>query len=258
MGVTAVVRTIREHEASDFLALLCDVFDLDSTRAESIFRNEPFFDLDRKWALFEGERMVSCLTTVPLLFANFRAIGIAGVATREHDRGKGFATLLLCQVLKESHARGEGAALLFARNEALYRRAGFEVLDTVVSVPLQLEEDNKNWKRLSLQETQKRYHAWAQEDETRLLRDEQRWHFWTWTMKTIVTTGNGYVASEPFKIREMLPKYEGLPPGQLSEWLGLRSMTEKLGIPTTGAQVEMLLMGKAFPFVPQMFMTDQF
>ncbi|MER3466893.1 MAG: hypothetical protein C4340_07395, partial [Armatimonadota bacterium] len=71
-GITAVVRTIREHETPAFLALLCDVFDLNPARAENVFRSEPFFDLDRKWALFEGERMVSCLTTVPLLFANFR------------------------------------------------------------------------------------------------------------------------------------------------------------------------------------------
>lgn len=253
-----MVRTIREDEATQFLALLCDVFDLEPSRAEGVFRNEPFFDLDRKWALFEGERMVSCLTTVPLLFVNFRAIGIAGVATRERDRGKGFATLLLQQVLKESEERGEGAALLFARDEALYKRAGFETLDVVVNATLDAGDERNNWETLSLEETQARYAEWALQDEKRLLRDEQRWQFWSWAMKTVMTTGVGYVVCEPLRVREILPTFDALPPSQSREWLGLQGMTERLGIPTAGARQEMLLMGRAFPFVPQMFMTDQF
>ncbi|MEW5883980.1 MAG: GNAT family N-acetyltransferase [Armatimonadota bacterium] len=258
MDATAVVRTIREDETSDFLSLLCEVFNLDPARAESVFRNEPFFDLDRKWALFEGERMVSCLTTVPLLFADFRAIGIAGVATREIDRGKGFATLLLQQVLKESEGRDEGAALLFARDEALYRRAGFETLDVVLNVTLDAPEGRRDWETLPTEETQARYAEWARADKKRLLRDEQRWRFWSWAMKTVMTGGAGYVVCEPLRVRELLPALEALPPAQPREWLGLRSMTEQLGIPTQGSKQEMLLMGRAFPFVPQMFMTDQF
>lgn len=258
MDATAVVRTIREHETSDFLSLLCEVFDLDPSRAESVFRNEPFFDLDRKWALFEGERMVSCLTTVPLLFANFRAIGIAGVATRERDRGKGFATTLLREVLTQSDARGEGSALLFARDEALYRRAGFETLDAVVSVSLDAAGEGGDWQTLPLSEAQERYAAWAREDETRLLRDDRRWRFWSWAMKTVMTAGVGYVVCEPLRVREVLPTYVGLPSSQTGEWLGLLGMTERLGFDTRSAKVEMVLMGRGFPFVPQMFMTDQF
>lgn len=258
MGAITEVRTIREQETLEFLSLLCEVFGLDLARAENVFRNEPFFDLDRKWALFEGDRMVSCLTTVPLEFSEFRAIGIAGVATRESDRGKGFATMLLREVLKESDRRGEGAALLFARGEGLYRRAGFETLDTVISVNLEANEDHHEWQILSLEETQERYSAWAREDNRRLLRDEQRWRFWAWAMKTAMTSGVGYVVCEPQRVRELLPAFDGLPPSQARDWLGLLSMTEHLGISSIGARQEMLLMGRAFPFVPQMFMTDQF
>lgn len=258
MSTTTEVRTIREHETLEFLSLLCDVFNLDLARAENVFRNEPFFDLDRKWALFDGGRMVSCLTTVPLEFAEVRAIGIAGVATRESERGKGLATTLLREVLAQSDVRGEGAALLFAREEGLYRRAGFETLDSVVSVTLHADEEHREWRVLPLEETQSRYSEWASENTRRLLRDEQRWRFWTWAMKTPMTAGAGYVVCEPQRVRELLPVLDGLPPSQSREWLGLLTMTERLGISTAGAKQEMLLMGRAFPFVPQMFMTDQF
>lgn len=258
MGTTTEVRTIREHETLGFLRLLCDVFNLDLGRAENVFRSEPFFDLDRKWALFDGGRMVSCLTTVPLEFAEFRAIGIAGVATRESERGKGFATTLLREVLAQSDVRGEGSALLFAREEGLYRRAGFETLDSVVTVTLDAGDEQREWRFLPLEETQARYSKWASEDARRLLRDERRWRLWAWAMKTPMTAGAGYVVCEPRRVRELLPFLDALPPHQSREWLGLLTMTERLGISTTGAKQEMLLMGRAFPFVPQMFMTDQF
>ncbi|MER3466894.1 MAG: hypothetical protein C4340_07400 [Armatimonadota bacterium] len=119
-------------------------------------------------------------------------------------------------------------------------------------------EERHDWTTLTIEETQTRYAAWARQDHTRLLRDEQRWRFWSWSMKIVMATRDSYVVCEPFKVREMLPAYEGLPLSQEQEFLGLKSMAEMLGIPTTGAKQEMLLMGRAFPFVPQMFMTDQF
>jgi hypothetical protein len=57
------IRTIHESEGETFLRLMCGVFGLDFNRAYDVFFTEPLFDLDRKWALFEGNEMVSILTT---------------------------------------------------------------------------------------------------------------------------------------------------------------------------------------------------
>ena len=59
------IRTIKESEGEAFLQLLCNVFKLDFDRAFSIFFSEPLFDLDRKWAMFDGPDMISISTTSP-------------------------------------------------------------------------------------------------------------------------------------------------------------------------------------------------
>ncbi|PNA17660.1 hypothetical protein C1X78_26005, partial [Pseudomonas sp. MPR-R1B] len=89
------------------------------------------FDLDRKWALFEGGEMVSVLTTTPLLFGWGPAIGIAGVATAVNRRREGHAGRLIEQVLRAAARDGEGPALLLAKDVALYERLGFEPIDRV-------------------------------------------------------------------------------------------------------------------------------
>ena len=74
------IRPIRLDETDAFLRILCTVFELDFFRAQGLFREEPLFDIDRKWALFERGEMVSILTTTPLIFGWGKANGIAGVA----------------------------------------------------------------------------------------------------------------------------------------------------------------------------------
>ena len=81
------------------------------------FFTEPLFDLSRKWALFDKGRMVSILTTSPLIFGWGRAFGVAGVATRLECRGEGYASRLLNSVFEESQALGEPAGLLFAKGQ---------------------------------------------------------------------------------------------------------------------------------------------
>ena len=73
------IRPIRLDETDTFLQILCDVFGLDFFRAQGLFKEEPLFDLSRKWALFEGDEMVSILTTTPLIFGWGREIGRAHV-----------------------------------------------------------------------------------------------------------------------------------------------------------------------------------
>src|SRR5438477_1449685 len=130
------IRPIQSGEAEEFLRLLCSVFGLDYRRAFDVFFQEPLFDINRKWASFESGKIVCTLTTVPLIFGDGPAIGIAGVATEPENRGRNLATELLKESLRHSDSIGEGRALLFASCERLYERCGFKPLDQVISQPL--------------------------------------------------------------------------------------------------------------------------
>ncbi len=255
------IRTIRETEVQEFLELLCQVFELDPARAGMIFRTEPFYDLRRKWALWHEGRMVSCLTTVPIRFAKFRAIGVAGVATEPSQRGRGFAERLLETVLEAAEADSEGKALLFAKRTELYQKVGFEVLDEVVKGEIETSGEqvrHPGWLEVKSEQYQKAYEKWSKEDERRLLRDERRWRYWQWSMKVPYRHGDSYVVWEAPRTRELLPPFVGLPDNVSREWVGLASLTERLGLPLRARETEMLLMGCRFPFVPEMFLTDQF
>jgi GNAT superfamily N-acetyltransferase len=254
------IRTIRESEGEAFLQLLCDVFELDFNRAYDIFFTEPMFDLDRKWALFEGPQMVSILTTTPLEFGWGRAIGIAGVATRKDRQGEGHASRLLQRVLRESKRRGEGPALLFAKELALYERNGFESLDRVVRAPLRAVAEDEFAEPMLFEEVQRTYDAWAAAHPDRLRRDERRWNYWKWHYRVCSPFRDGYVCHEPGVLREAVYSVEDgfLPVPHGTDWFGTTLMADHLGLTFETATVELYLMGKDIPGVPQMFMTDQF
>ncbi|HWP30781.1 MAG TPA: GNAT family N-acetyltransferase [Fimbriimonadales bacterium] len=263
-----LVRTIRREEVDTFLRLLCDVFDLDFHHAKVVFTKEPFFDLERKWAIFFEGKMIGCLTTVPVQFGDGRAIGIAGVAVREEYRGQGFGSELMRAVLRESDARGEGRALLFAQEPRFYEKHGFRVLDDVISGEIIGMGNVEGNRVLPIQTVRKIYDAWASESPIRLRRDSRRWDFWSWSGKVPYEMGeDGYVCMEGMRIRELLPKFQ--PFGSKKrislwndekrrEWYGLKTMVEKLEIPIGNYSVDLKLMGLGFNEVPEMFLSDQF
>lgn len=254
------IRPVREVEAEDFLRLLCGVFDLDYGRARSIFFSEPLFDLSRKWALFEDGDMASILTTVPLHFGWGKAIGVAGVATRIDAQRRGLAAQLIAHVVEQSNLNGEPGVLLFAKDERLYRSVGFEVIDSVVrgqidSVPEMTIPDT-----LDDVEVRRLYNAWSQAHPNRLRRDALRWRYWRWSMRVCSAVPEGYLCLEGGTLREAVmsaPLAEwSLPQG--TEWFGLRSMREMLGVPLQSQSHELYLMARNIGGMPQMFMTDQF
>ncbi len=254
------VRPIRLEETDPFLHILCDVFDLDFFRAQGLFKDEPLFDLNRKWALFEGGEMVSILTTTPLLFGWGKAVGIAGVATKPKCQREGHARKLLSRVLVESEKAGEGPALLFAADTRLYEASGFEGIDRVVrgpvvSLPLEIDLET-----IGVSELQLKYNNWSFDHPDRLRRDALRWSYWKWQFRESFAHKSGYLCLENGQVREILltnpEKKLPLPTG--TEWFGLSSMTDYFEIPLGTVSVPMYLMGYNFPGVPQMFMTDQF
>ncbi|MEA2552021.1 MAG: hypothetical protein QOJ65_197 [Fimbriimonadaceae bacterium] len=243
-----------------FLRLLCDVFGLDFSRAHRIFFTEPMFDLNRKWGLFRDGEVLSILTTVPLEFGWGKAMGIAGVATRGDSQRKGLATKLLESVLLEGRMQGEEASLLFAKEPVLYERLGFSVLDEVVRGPIQVSREHETFHLLDFQEVSDRYGEWALQDPSRLRRDDRRWGYWRWNLRVCTAFGDGYICTEAGVIRECVVSSPvaawPLPAG--SEWLGLQSMADEIGVPLKSKAHELHLMGLNVPVKPQMFMTDQF
>jgi N-acetylglutamate synthase-like GNAT family acetyltransferase len=248
-------------EGEAYLQLLCDVFGLDFDRAYSVFFTEPMFDLERKWALFEGQQIISILTTVPLEFGWGRAIGIAGVATRTAQRDEGYAGMLLDRVVKESAKRGEGPALLFAKRPELYEHHGFIVLDEVIRAPLTVRSGyDAEARMLSGAEVEALYTAWSLAEPTRLRRDKQRWNYWKWGMRAGTPVEGGYFCQEGSLVREavLTTPLNDLPVTPDSEWLGLRRVAERLELPLGKVSEELLLMGYGVPGPVEMFMTDQF
>lgn len=253
-------RPIREAEAPAYLRTLCRIFDLDYARAESVFYHEPFYDLDRKWALFDDGLIRSILTTVPLLFGELRACGIAGVGTVLEHRGRGYGQRLLEAALAQSAANGETGSLLFAQSATLYERCGFSVLDHVVRARFKWPEVDWNADLLTYEEVRQIYDAWSTRHSMRLIRDERRWNFWKWNLRICSATSNGYLCQEGDTVRECIwtEAPAGWPMFDDVEWYGLRSMGSALGLPLEDGVDELMLMGRGFTEVPQMFMTDQF
>lgn len=254
------VRPIRAAEAEAFLHLLCNVFELDFNRAHRIFFTEPMFDLNRKWALFDGGEMVSILTTVPLDFGWGRAIGIAGVATMIERQGQGYAHELLTSVMRAADAAGETGALLFAHNPTLYGRLGFEIIDEVIRGPIVANPERDPFTLMDFQEVQSLYNRWSLQDPNRLRRDDRRWGYWRWNLRVCTAFEDGYICTEAGIVRECvksLPATEW-PLAAGSEWRGLASMANQIGIPLSAKEHDLHLMGRRIPGPPQMFMTDQF
>lgn len=254
------IRAIEEDEASAFLDLLCQVFELDPGRAATVFYSEPFFELKRKWALFAEGQMQSILTTTPLDFGFGRAIGIAGVGTRPESRTRGYGQRLLEHVLEVSDQAGESAAMLFAHQEVLYSRCGFQLVDEVVKAPIDAPCQLPYSGMMPEAQVREIYAAWSILHPMRLQRDERRWRYWSYVYRECFAAPGGYVAGETNLCREALYSNtpETWPVAAGSSWYGLRSMTKLLSVPIGTSNVELLVMARGFPDVPQIFMTDQF
>lgn len=253
-------RPIRLDEAETFLRLLCDVFELDYGRAHGVFMSEPFFDLDRKWALFEGGQMRSILTLTPLRFGWGAAVGISGVATHPRARGQGLAGRLLAAALDFASSRGEEAAYLFADDPRLYFRLGFVEVDRRVRGPILRDPEEPLGPPMDFETVHSLYEAWANEDLDRLRRSEGHWRLWKWHMRSCEKAGKGYICHEAGLVREAigLGVRAGWPVVPEAEWNGLAGVTEALAVPLRGRVEESYLLARGTRRVPQMFLTDQF
>jgi len=255
-------RTITRLESDRFLEILCSVFELSLPRATPVFYNEPAFDLSRKWACFVNGEMVAILTATPLVFdfqTQKRAMGIAGVATLLQFQGKGYASLLVKSALAHGIEIGEPRALLFAKNPLLYQKLGFEILDEIVEGSLDYQGEDELQEDLNFDEIQREYNRFSKDGENWLIRDDLRWKVWKWSVRCCQPALGGYLCHEGMTIREAITTHPApWPIGKGMNWIGLKSVTQDLKIPTTPKPLGSYLMGINFDFPPKMFLTDQF
>jgi hypothetical protein len=102
------------------------------------------------------------------------------------------------------------------------------------------------------------YDDWASADHRRLRRDEARWKYWSWTFRTCLKLDSGYFCYENSRVREIVPIYSNLPVADEVDFYGTGAIAQEIGLTLKNATADLLLMGKGFDYVPQMFMTDQF
>lgn len=256
------VRPILATEADTFFSILCESFELDAHRARPIFFQDPGFDLNHKWALFDGDEMHSILTSTPMEFGFGGATGIAGVATRFESRGQGYAAKLIELVASQFRAGGVDGLLLFATKTKLYESLGFEELDTVVAGPITPDGDDETWRApLETTEVIARYGTWSGSRPEWCVRSPERWKTWSWSARVCEPVGDiGYVCFEGTSVREaIVPEGQrGWPVPQGTEWMGLAGVTQRLQVPATCKSTGTLLLGKSLKTCPGMFLTDQF
>jgi len=123
-------RAAHTDELDCMLALMCEAFSLPFPAARELFYKDPYFDIERKRVLVDHGELISCLTVVhaPIWIgdAAIPIAGIAGVATKESERRKGYAEKLLLDTLAFLSQKGYGLTALFPFSYPYYRRFGWE------------------------------------------------------------------------------------------------------------------------------------
>ncbi len=125
------IRAPYPNELDEMLELMCRAFDLDVELARDIFYSDPFFDLLERRVLVDRGKLISCLTLVPGVFALGNAriplAGIAGVATHEDYRRRGYAGALLRDTIKLMYDKQVPLSMLYPFSPRYYRKFGWEI-----------------------------------------------------------------------------------------------------------------------------------
>lgn len=125
------IRAPHLNELDEMLELMCRAFDLDVKLARDIFYSDPFFDLLERRVLVDKGKVISCLTIVPGVMALGQAripiAGIAGVATDEAFRRRGYAGALLRDTIKQLYDKKAPLSMLYPFSPRYYRKFGWEI-----------------------------------------------------------------------------------------------------------------------------------
>lgn len=103
-------------------------------RVEALaFNDEPrpgAVGLGGKLCAYEDDLLVGVATAIPLgqWFGGRRTScsGVSGVAVAPEHRGRGVASRLMIELLRQEHQAGRALSVLYPANSALYRKLGYE------------------------------------------------------------------------------------------------------------------------------------
>ena len=125
------IRAPHPTELDEMLELMCRAFELDVDLTRDIFYSDPFFDLLHRRVVVERGKVISCLTVVPGTFALGNAripiAGIAGVATDEAFRRRGYAGALLRDTIRWLYENQSPLSMLYPFSPHYYRKFGWEI-----------------------------------------------------------------------------------------------------------------------------------
>jgi predicted acetyltransferase len=125
------IRAPHPDELDEMLELMCRAFDIDVDLARDIFYSDPFFDLLERRVVVEQGMLISCLTVVPGVMAlgeaRISVAGIAGVATHEQFRRRGYAGALLRDTIRLLYDKRVPLSMLYPFSARYYRKFGWEV-----------------------------------------------------------------------------------------------------------------------------------
>ena len=127
-------RAVRTEELDAMLSLMCEAFGLPFVAARDLFYKDPYFDIEKKRVALVDGQLVSCLTIVeaPLWIgsAEVRVGGIAGVATLQAHRRKGYAARLIIDTLPVLRRIGCPLSALFPFSYGYYHKLGWDRVGT--------------------------------------------------------------------------------------------------------------------------------
>jgi GNAT superfamily N-acetyltransferase len=124
----AGVRPLAVGELPDARELLIDTYGLDNASAAYAVPDRAVDDEDMGiWGLFDGDRMVSCFTSV----VEDGLMLVWSMATRTDCQGRGYGRRLLGSVLDDHFDKGAAGSLLQSSvaGERLYSNLGYSVVE---------------------------------------------------------------------------------------------------------------------------------
>jgi predicted acetyltransferase len=136
-AVPAEIRTIRSDELAEYVRAMRHGFHVPppdrpgTIDAEAEFRR-GYFDLDRTWGAFDGDRCVATLHTYPFQLtvpggATMSADGLTNVTVSATHRRQGLLRGMLDLSLRAAAERGDPVSILIASEYGIYGRFGYAV-----------------------------------------------------------------------------------------------------------------------------------
>jgi predicted acetyltransferase len=134
-------RVMRRSDVTSISDVLGEAF---GTRVEEVPGWLERAGFEHVRVLENGKRVAAALLTIPMgQFFGGRSVpmvGIAGVGTDAIHRGRGLATELLTETLRELADGSVALSTLYPATEGLYRRMGYEIAGTRASIRVPMRE----------------------------------------------------------------------------------------------------------------------